>query len=90
MLMLVALKFTSPAEMTVTIDKARNLELTDKRGKLDRPYVSVSFRHIHKTLKKQRTQVVKQGRRYSIILCQGSTIHVTYLLQRYSTVLEIN
>ncbi|XP_047136277.1 synaptotagmin-1 [Hydra vulgaris] len=60
MLLLLSLNRLKTAErLTVTVNKARNLLLVDKKGKLDHPYVSVTMKHFGKILKKLRTNVVK-------------------------------
>eukprot|EP00795_Rhopilema_esculentum_P014435 gene14435-5492_t len=60
MLILLSLTYLKAAEkLTVTINRARNLPLADRKGRLDHHYVSISLRRQGKNLKKQRTSVVK-------------------------------
>lgn len=60
MLLLLSVNYLKIAErLTVTVNKARNLLLVDKKGKLDHPYVSVTLKHFGRVLKKLRTGVVK-------------------------------
>ncbi|XP_057293761.1 synaptotagmin-6-like [Hydractinia symbiolongicarpus] len=60
MLLLLSVNYLKIAErLTVTVNKARNLLLVDRKGKLDHPYVSVSMKHFGRPLKKLRTGVVK-------------------------------
>jgi len=60
MLLLLSVNFLKIAErLTVTVNKARNLLLVDRKGKLDHPYVNVTLKHFGRVLKKLRTGVVK-------------------------------
>lgn len=60
MLVLLSLTYLKTAErLTVTINRARNLPLADRKGRLDHHYISASLRKQGKNLKKQRTSIVK-------------------------------
>jgi len=60
LLLLLSLTYLKAAQkLTVTINRARNLPLADRKGRLDHHYVSVSLRKQGKNIKKQRTSVVK-------------------------------
>lgn len=60
MLLLLSVNYLRIAErLTVTVNKARNLLLVDRKGKLDHPYVQVTLKHFGRVLKKLRTGVVK-------------------------------
>jgi len=60
MLLLLSVNYLKIAErLTVTVNKARNLLLVDRKGKLDHPYVQVTLKHFGRVLKKLRTGVVK-------------------------------
>lgn len=60
MLLLLSLTYLRAAQrLAVTVNRARNLPLADRKGRLDHHYVSISLRKQGKNLKKQRTSIVK-------------------------------
>eukprot|EP00794_Sanderia_malayensis_P003685 gene3685-4202_t len=60
MLILLSLTYLKEAErLTVSINRARNLPLADRKGRLDHHYIAVTLRKQAKAMKKQRTSVVK-------------------------------